>query len=134
MKAQWIILLIDKLFYLILEQNGATFHTCKSSIHLLGKLFSNDRWIQNPSNSPYLAYPKEDLWGIIKPRIKSKNQASIEEVKKQSIKEWSSIPQNLIQNLCKNYLDKIKKVFDLKGQVKNTLKNTHVSFLINYQN
>ena len=79
-------------------------------------MFSNDRWIQNPPNSPDLAYPIEDLWGIIKPRIKRKNPASIEEVKKLLIEEWSSIPQNLIQNLCKNYLDRIKKVFDLKGQ------------------
>ena len=84
---------------LILEQDGATAHTCKSSIHLLGKLFSNDRWIQNPPNSPDLSYPIEDLWGIIKPRIKRKNPASIEEVKKLLIEEWSSIPHNLIQNL-----------------------------------
>ena len=58
----------------------------------------------------------EEFWGIIKPRIKRKNPASIEEVKKLLIVEWSSIPQNLIQNLCKNYLDRIKKVFELKSQ------------------
>ena len=128
---------------LILEQDGETAHTCKSSLYLLEKLFSNDRWIQNPPNSPDLAYPIEDLWGIIKPRIKRKNPASIEEVKKLLIEEWSSIPQNLIQNLCKNYLDRIKKVFDLKGQrlepedlrrYKKTLKNIYGSFLMNYQN
>ena len=101
---------------LILEQDGATAHTCKINKHLLDKLFSKDGWIQNPPNSPDLAYPIEDLWGIIKPRIKRRNPSSIEEMKKFLLKEWNSIPQNLVKNLCKNYLERIKKVYELKGQ------------------
>ena len=101
---------------LILEQDGATAHTCKVNKHLLEKLFTNEGWIQNPPNSPDLAYPIEDLWGIIKPRIKRKNPSSINEVKKFLIEEWNSIPLKLVQNLCKNYLERIKKVFELKGQ------------------
>jgi len=101
---------------LILEQDGATAHTCKVNKHLLEKLFTNEGWIQNPPNSPDLAYPIEDLWGIIKPRIKRKNPSSINELKKFLIEEWNSIPLKLVQNLCKNYLERIKKVFELKGQ------------------
>ena len=101
---------------LILEQDGATAHTCKINKHLLEKLFSNDGWIQNPPNSPDLAYPIEDLWGIIKPRIKRRNPSSIEEMKKILLEEWNSIPQNLVKNLCKNYLERIKRVYELKGQ------------------
>ena len=100
----------------ILEQDGPTAHTCKVNKILLEKLFTNDGWIQNPPNSPDLAYPIEDLWGIIKPRIKRRNPSSIDELKKFLIEEWSSIPLNLVQNLCKNYIERIKKVYDLKGQ------------------
>ena len=63
---------------LILEQDGATAHTWKINKHLLEKLFTKDGWIQNPPNSPDLAYPIEDLWGIIKPRIKRIIPLSIE--------------------------------------------------------
>ncbi len=75
-----------------------------------------DGWIQNPPNSPDLAYPIEDLWGIIKPRIKRRNPSSIEEMKKFLLEEWNSIPHKLVQHLCKNYLERIKKVYELKGQ------------------
>ena len=49
---------------LILEQDGATAHTCKINKHLLEKLFTKDGWIQNPPISPDLAYTIEDLWGL----------------------------------------------------------------------
>ena len=58
---------------LILKQDGATALTCKINKHPLEKLFSNDCWFQNPQNSPDLDYPIEDLFGIIKPRIKWRN-------------------------------------------------------------
>ena len=54
--------------------------------------------------------------GIIKPRIKRRNPTSLEELKKFLIEEWNSIPLNLAQNLCVNYLERIKKVFDLHGE------------------
>ena len=79
-------------------------------------MFTENGWIQNPPNSPDLAYPIEDLWGIIKPRIKRRNPTSIEELKRYLIEEWNSIPLNLVRNLCKGYLERIKKVFELKGQ------------------
>ena len=56
------------------------------------------------------------MWGIIKPRIKRRNPTSLEELKKFLIEEWNSIPINLVQNLCVNYLERIKKVFDLNGE------------------
>ena len=55
------------------EQDGAPAHRCKSNKLLLNKLFPNGHWIQNPPNSPDLAYPKENLWGIIKPWVKRRN-------------------------------------------------------------
>ena len=67
---------------LVLEQDGAIAYISKINKHLMEKLFTKDGWFQNSPNSPDLAYPIEDLWGIIKPRIKRRNPASIEEMKK----------------------------------------------------
>ena len=74
---------------------------------------TEDGWLQNPPNSPDLAYPNEKLWGLIKPRVKIRGPKSISELKQFLLEEWSSIPITIIQNLCKGYFDKIKKCFEL---------------------
>ena len=50
--------------HLIFEQDGAPSHTSINNKKLLNKTFK--KWIQNPPNSPDLAYPIENLWGILK--------------------------------------------------------------------
>ena len=67
---------------IIFEQDGAASHKSKSNLFLLNKLFADDGWIQNPPNSPDLAYPIEDIWGIIKPRVKRRQPKTSEELKK----------------------------------------------------
>ena len=42
---------------LVLEQDGATEHSCKINKHVQEKLFMKDGWIPNPPNFPDLAYP-----------------------------------------------------------------------------
>ena len=101
---------------LIIEQDGAPAHKSKSNIYLLNKLFGELGWIQNPPNSPDLAYPIEDLWAIIKPRVKRRNPQSIEQLKEFLLEEWNSIPINLVQNLCKGWLDRLRKVIVLNGR------------------
>ena len=100
---------------LIFEQDGAATHKTKANITLLNKLFTKNGWIQNAPNSPDLAYPIEDLWAIIKPRVKRRNPTSIPELKKFLLEEWSSVPIELVQNLCKGFLNRIRKVLELKG-------------------
>ena len=100
---------------LIFEQDGATSHTSKANKYLLNKLFTEEGWIQNPPNSPDLAYPIEDIWGIIKPRVKRREPKCIEELKQYLIEEWGSIPEEMTKNLCKGYLEKIKKIIELYG-------------------
>ena len=46
---------------IIFEQDGATAHTSKTNTFLLNALFRNGGWIQNPPNSPDLAYPIEKV-------------------------------------------------------------------------
>ena len=50
---------------LIFEQDGASAHTSKNNKNLI-KNFFNDNYIQNPPNSPDLAYPIENLWAYLK--------------------------------------------------------------------
>ena len=82
---------------------------------IIGLLFGWNGQIQNPPNSPDLAYWIEDLWSIIKPRVKRREPSSLKELKKYLIEEWSSIPLDLVQNLCKNYLYRINIVLELGG-------------------
>ena len=62
-----------------------------------------------------MAYPIERIWGIIKPRVKRRQPKSIEELKHFLLEQWNSIPTELIKNLCIGYMDKIKRVLELKG-------------------
>ena len=67
---------------IIFEQDGGQSHSSKSNLFLLEKLFTKGGWIQNPPNSPDSEYPIENLWGIIKPRVRRRNPKSIDELKK----------------------------------------------------
>ena len=48
----------------LLFYKGAASHRSKTNLVLLYKLFTKDGWIQNPPNSPDLAYPIEKLWEL----------------------------------------------------------------------
>lgn len=58
---------------IIFEQDEVSSHTSKTNKFLLNKLFKEDG-CQNPPNSPDLVYPIENIWAIIKPRIKRQTQ------------------------------------------------------------
>ena len=66
---------------LYFEQDGATPHTSIANQALIKKLFGEASFIQNPPNSPDIAYPIETLWGYIKPRIKLREPKNLEELK-----------------------------------------------------
>ena len=91
---------------LIFEQDGARSHTSNTNLALLNKKIKN--WIQNPPNSPDIVYPIEDLWAILKNRVKRRSPKNLEELTTFFFEEWYSIPQTLINNLFKNYLQRIK--------------------------
>ena len=64
---------------LLFEQDGATPHTSIANKALIEKLFGEKSFIQNPPNSPDIAYPIETLWGYLKPRIKKRDPQNLEE-------------------------------------------------------
>ena len=97
------------------EQDGATPHTTESNINLIKRLFGEDALIQNPPNSPDLAYPIESLWGYIKPRIKKRNPKTLDELKKFTLEEWNNIPKKIIEKTGVNYERRLK-VIEIKGE------------------
>ena len=52
---------------------------------------------------------------IINSRVRRINLKTIEELKKYLLQEWNAIPQEMVKNLCKNYLERIKKVLEMDG-------------------
>ena len=54
------------------EQDGAIPHTTESNKALISELFGENALLQNPPNSPDLAYLIETLCSYIKPKIKKR--------------------------------------------------------------
>ena len=54
--------------------------------------------------------------GYYKAKSKKKRSKNNRGIKNFLLEEWNSIPVQIIQNLCKGYLDKIKKCFELGGE------------------
>ena len=100
---------------LYFEQDGATPHTSQANKFLLEKLFG-DNLIQNPPNSPDLAYPIENIWGYLKPKIKKRNPKNLEELKRFTLEEWNSIPIKLIKKCGMGYIKRVQKIIEIKGE------------------
>ena len=94
---------------LYFEQDGASAHTSRTNKIVIEKLFGKNSLIQNPPNSPDLAYPIEYIWAYIKPRIKRRNPQTLEELKKFTLEEWNAIPKKIIDNCGKKLQKKIRK-------------------------
>ena len=60
---------------LYFEQDGATPHTSDNNKKLIKKLFGEEPLIQNPPNSPDLAYPIENILVYLKKQIKKEIQS-----------------------------------------------------------
>ena len=62
-----------------------------------------------------MAYPIETLWALLKKNVKKRIPTTLDELKKFTIEEWNNIPQEYIKKLVKNYLKRIRKVIEIKG-------------------
>ncbi len=97
---------------IIFEQDGASCHTSHSNKKLLNETFGESGWIQNPPNSPDLAYPIETLWANLKKEVKKKNPQTKEDLKNYCIEEWNKIKP---KKYFENFIERIKKCIELKG-------------------
>lgn len=73
--------------------------------------------MQNPPNSPDLAYPIETLWTYIKPRIKKRAPKNQDELKKFTLEEWNNIPKERIVDAGDNYyLSRVRKLIEIDDE------------------
>ena len=84
---------------ILFEQDGASSHTSTNNKKLLNTIFGENGWIQNPPNSPDLAYPIETLWANLKKEVKNRNPKTVEDLKKFCIEEWNKINKKFILNI-----------------------------------
>ena len=95
------------------QQDGAPAHYSKKAKKYICKLIQLvDDW---PSNSPDL-YVIENLWAIVKQRIKINPPTTMNELKDRLIEEWNKIDQNLINNLMMEYPDRFRLWIREKGK------------------
>ena len=90
----------------------------------MNNLFSADGWIQNPPNSPDIAYPIETLWATLKKRVKKRNPGTIEDLKRITLEEWNKISPKLVRRYCLNFLKRIKKIITIN---ENRLEPFHLN-------
>ena len=67
-----------------------------------------------PSNSPDLN-PIENIWRIMKVKVRKFHTQDINQLKAAIILSWRSLPKNLAQNLVNSMPTRINKVIELKG-------------------
>ena len=102
--------IIQKIF---IEQDGATPHTSFNNKKLLKNLFG-ENLIQNPPNSPDLAYPIETLWALLKKMLKRecKKFRRITKIYHRGMEQNS---RGLPKETCEKLFEKNKKSYRNKG-------------------
>ncbi len=96
----------------IFQQDLATADTAKST-----KSWLNDHGVgvlDWPANSPDLD-PIENLWGIVKRKLRNKRQKNADELKATVKETWSSIPPQQSHKLVTSMPRQIEAVIKAKG-------------------
>ena len=68
-----------------------------------------------PGWSPDLN-PIENLWSMMKPKVKARNSTSAQELKDSILEVWQELDQeDLMENIIRTMPDRIRKVIEAKG-------------------
>ncbi|KAK3512253.1 hypothetical protein QTP70_002286 [Hemibagrus guttatus] len=115
------------LFYNIPKQDLAPAHTAKST-----KSWLNDHVVgvlDWPANSPDLN-PIENLWGIVKRKMRNKSTKNADELKATVKETWASIPPQQCHKLITSMPRPIEAVIKAKGAP----TKTSINFFSNLSN
>ena len=97
----------------IYQQDGAPCHTAKK----VKKWLSNQEisYIEDwPGQSPDIS-PIENLWAILKARIREKDTSTIDKLEKELRMGWEELPPSLLQNLALSVPRRLQEVKERKG-------------------
>lgn len=97
----------------ILQQDGAPCHTSKAVKQWLkkGKVEFIEDW---PGQSPDIS-PIENLWGIMKARLRQEDTSTIPKLNVAIRKVWEEIPDSHYQNLVDSVPKRLQQVIKAKG-------------------
>ena len=97
---------------LLLEDHDSK-HTCKVATQWKDRRGINV--MEWPGWSPDLN-PIENLWSMMKPKVKARNSTSAQELKDSILEVWQELDQeDLMENLIRTIPDRIHKVIEAKG-------------------
>ena len=95
-------------------QDGASCHTAKVIKEWFE--FVNIDYIKNwPGNSPDLN-PIENLWAIIKSKLKGRDTSSVPKLEAAVRDIWNNLDKSTLQNLALSVPDRFKEVIARKGR------------------
>jgi len=98
----------------VLQQDGAPCHTAQLVKHWLrdSEVEVIPDW---PPNSPDIS-PIENLWAIIKTKIREEDTSSLEKLEAALRRAWSAVPPSTLQKLADSLPDRLVDVRKRKGQ------------------
>ena len=97
----------------ILQQDGAPCHTSKAAKNWLSD-WEVEYIMDWPGQSPDIS-PIENLWGIIKARLRQEDTSTIPKLELAIQKVWDEIPASHCQNLADSVPNRLKQVIKAKG-------------------
>lgn len=97
----------------IFQQDGASSHTSKSTMEYLTN--KSIRLLPNfPPQSPDLTII-ENMWDLLKTKVKERNPSNLNDLWKFSVEEWHKIPQDTISKLFGSLPDRIAATVKARG-------------------
>ena len=97
----------------VFQQDGAPCHTAKDVIQWFDDC-ALDLIRDWPSNSPDLS-PIENLWAIIKAKLRNKDTTTLEKLKVEIQKCWDEFSPEILQNLADSVPNRLKEVIKRRG-------------------
>ena len=97
----------------VFQQENASCHTSKLSKQFFAE--QNVQILDWPANSPDLN-PIENIWGILKERVRKRTPKTKEELQRIALEEWAAIPQNVIRKTIKSFPKRCDQVVTRGGE------------------
>ncbi|XP_031357888.1 uncharacterized protein LOC116181640 [Photinus pyralis] len=103
------------------QQDGATAHTARASLHVLREIFP-ERLVSLrgdvgwPARSPDLSICDYFLWGYLKEKVFKRRPHTIAELRQRIIEEVNAIPRDICARATENFRHRLQQCVDANGR------------------